>query len=68
MNKLTILILLSLIGMGCNLPKSKEVPTEDVNRYWRVITIDGCEYIEGKQSYACPLIHKANCKNPIHYK
>jgi len=37
-------------------------------KYWHVITIDGCQYLENSQWNDVPLTHKANCNNPIHKK
>lgn len=71
------LIGLFLIGiMGCNYeedPNSKTVSEGKITyhiggREFTVYEIDGCEYlgydVGGSDGV---LIHKGNCKNPIHY-
>jgi hypothetical protein len=32
----------------------------------RVVTVDGCEYLASTYKQGVPLVHKANCGNPIH--
>lgn len=35
---------------------------DDYGVLWRVIIIDGCEYIQGNEVF----VHKEDCKNPAH--
>ncbi len=62
---IALAITISLFLFGCDGEKTQE--QKDM-KYWHVIKIDSCEYIESSRWNDIPLIHKSNCKNPIHKK
>lgn len=72
MNKL--LILAVFLFVGCYNPDGKEIRIENnntkPNANYRIVQIDGCEYIEVEdgtlQTRVYSLTHKGNCKNSIH--
>ncbi|WP_375415794.1 hypothetical protein [uncultured Hymenobacter sp.] len=60
------------LGAGCEeSPSSRGKRVEEARRRvppdYRVVTIEGCEYlrVEVTHGYAT-LTHKGNCRNPIH--
>ena len=61
MKKLILLVLTTLMMVGCNSMK-KEYNRSYENDY-ETIYVDGCEYIREKfYHYDAPLTHKGNCK------
>ena len=71
---IALIILCSLIG--CNdIPNGKQInhPSNSNKplHNFRLVDIDGCEYIEVDagiaESAVYSLTHKGNCKNPIHH-
>jgi len=63
-----LLLILSTALISCG-PSAEEMSKQNKtgNPLYRVIVIDGCEYLEfaGTQPM---LIHKGNCKSQIHLK
>ena len=61
-----------VIGMmaGCNEANVETKRTKVVLTYGagplEVVTIEGCEYFLCTNTYGDVIIHKGNCKNPIH--
>jgi len=65
MKKLTVSILAIVLLAGCKGdPNNNYTPTEDTR--YIIIKIQECEYIKAAYRSDVPLIHKANCNNPIH--
>jgi hypothetical protein len=56
-----VLLFVILIASGCHSGRKEWTPKD-----WHTIEIDGCQYIESSKWNDIPLIHKGNCKNPIH--
>lgn len=54
---------------GCG-PEQQETVTKRYSSggYYglRVVEVDGCEYVLYTHTDAATMVHKANCKNPIH--
>ena len=70
-----ILSLIVSVGMaGCKGNKgqiTKQIPNSAHGETYKIVTIDGCQYIIYYGSYTAEntvMIHKGNCKNPIHKK
>jgi len=65
--RLFILVLLSIIAMGCEEKHKQRYTTDGFD----VVVIDSCEYLEIKNynsnGYHYSVTHKGNCNNPIHY-
>lgn len=64
---LTISVLITLTLTSCT---SNQVKPSSLKEKYKIVIIDGCEYImysesHGYQGYGY-LTHKGNCKNPIH--
>ena len=47
---------------------SNDPPKELNSRYYKIVVVDGCEYITvGSPGYSdFAITHKGNCSNPIH--
>jgi len=57
MKKLILLALMAIMMAGCDKVK-KEVSSPLVNDYYKVLTIDSCEYVADGYRLA----HKGNCR------
>lgn len=72
MKKLFLIFILSLFYFGCSGEAPKNTNTKESDNGFRIIVIDGCEYIEcvhgftWNSYYSYTLTHKGDCKNPIH--
>lgn len=69
MKKLIIIVALAL--MSCN--REGQAPSKPTKHYvgefinpLETIEIEGCEYLYGDWGKSTVLVHKGNCKNPIH--
>lgn len=65
--KIIFVVLLTVYLMGCDNANNKATLHEIDNEEISVTTVDGCEYILFHGYNKGGIIHKANCKNPIHY-
>ena len=58
------------IRRNANIKAVSERVGNDIEKYYDVVEIDGCEYIVYKNSYGHTgsgyMSHKGDCKNPIH--
>lgn len=79
---LMIIVLFMTLLSGCdgsnNLEKNKEgflfstnsIDPDNIKNNYDVIEIDGCEYIVYSEEHGYGgygfMVHKGNCKNPIH--
>lgn len=70
------LLFISVLLISCGEPYvsnpekasvQKTFATNGGNRY-TIITIDSCEYIQYDIYGGAAIVHKGNCKNPIHIK
>lgn len=64
------LLLIVILFASCTTPNGKEKfraynNTDPIFDY-RVVIIDGCEYIEVATGSLFSLAHKGDCNNPIH--
>lgn len=67
MQKLIILLLVLLaIAMGSCEQRIESVRKEQVMSNVDVLRIDSCEYVVYHNINGNSIIHKGNCKNPIH--
>lgn len=74
MKKLFLVLTIAIVS--CTTQNTKDVTEQKpvlVNgriqaiEHFEVIDIDGCEYILNHHNYEA-IIHKGNCKNPIHHQ
>jgi hypothetical protein len=73
MKQLIALVMLIMMMVSCT-PNGEEVTRKDNSikptKDYRIVIIDGCEYIEIESSVSTSriysLTHKGNCKNSIH--
>lgn len=65
------LLVIALLIAGCeqkssqSIKETKSYRDEDL-RIYRILNIDGCEYIKMETNYTIYIVHKGNCSNPIH--
>lgn len=68
--KTKLLLITSIIIVGCKLPSPKGEGKVNTSDNYSIITIDGCEYIEYDKGVfdqrVYSLTHKGDCKNPYH--
>jgi len=63
MIKFLFLLLYVLLMVGCAMKPIYPYKSEDDPAFWyRIIRIDGCEYIRASYVFG----HKGNCDNPMH--
>lgn len=63
MKKLLILLIFVAVA-GCSSNDGYPIVGSNTYSKFKVVMIDGCEYLENTGSYA--VSHKGDCKNPIH--
>lgn len=73
MKQILIIVLISILFIGCGQEKQSEVSDGGTQLPYdiQILTIDGCQYIKATAGYsgttggptAVSIIHKANCPN-----
>jgi hypothetical protein len=73
MKQILIIVLISILFIGCGQEKQTEVSNDSTQLPYdiQILTIDGCQYIKATAGYSgatgdaamVSIIHKANCPN-----